>query len=398
MRKSQALAVVCLLVALSFPSRSAAAEIPAAQRSQIDAAVRREMERLKVPGLSLAIARGGEIAYSQAWGVADVENDVAATTRTRYRTASVAKTLTATAAMRLAEQGKLDLDAPIQRYCPAFPEKPWPVTARELLVHTAGIRHYQKRGESSGTEHFFTLTDAVKPFAGDALLFEPGTQFGYSTYGYVVLGCALETAAGKPYDALMAELVYGPAGMQRTGPDHQFLLIDDRARGYATLSEREHQGLPPAAQAQVAPGDLFNAPLHDTSMKRSAGGLLSTAEDLARFALAAEAGKLVKPDTLAAMWTVQQTRDGKPLDTPWGPLGIGWFVKQAGSHREMYGSGGQIGGRSSLYVYPDDGIVLAIMTNLTNAEIIPLEREILRILMPDLPADPAAASPQATAP
>ena len=395
MRKSQALPVVCLIAASFLGSAGvSAAELPPRQREQIDAAVRREMDRLGIPAISVAIARGGDVAYSQAWGLADLEQRVAATPATRYRTASVAKTLTATAAMRLVEQGRLDLDAPIQRYCRAFPEKPWPVTARQLLVHTAGIRHYARRGESSGTEHFFTVGDALRPFAADPLLFEPGSQLGYSTYGYVVLGCALEGAAAKPYDALMAELVYEPAGMERTGPDHHYMLIPDRARGYERMSEHDHGRLPPAIQQLVRPGHLFNAPLHDTSMKRPGGGLLSTAEDLARFAVAFAAGKIVAADTVAKMWTVQATRDGKPLETPWGPLGIGWFVRSAGGRRELYGSGGQVGGRSSLYVYPDDGVVLAVAANLTDADLVPLEREILRLLIPNLP-DPAAAGADA---
>ena len=383
-------AVVCLLASLIASMPLAAAPLSAAQQTAIEAVVRREMERLRVPGLSLAIAREGEIVYSRAFGQADVENQVAASPATRFRTASIAKTLTATAVMKLAEQGKLDLDAPIQRYCPAFPEKPWPVTARQLLTHTAGVRHYQRRGESSGAEHFFTIEHALGLFKNDPLLFEPGTRFGYSTYGYMVLGCALEGAAGAPYDEVMARVIYGPAGMAHTGPDHHFLLIPGRARTYSTLSEREHQALPPAVRDRVRPGELFNAPPHDTSMKRAAGGLMSTAEDLARFALALQGGKLVNEETSRAMWTVQTARDGKPLETPWGPLGIGWFVRQAGTHREIYASGGQVGGRGSLYVYPDDRLVMVVMTNLTNAEIIPMEREILRLLLPDLPVETPA--------
>ncbi|HKV12817.1 MAG TPA: serine hydrolase domain-containing protein [Thermoanaerobaculia bacterium] len=358
------------------------------QAEAIDAVVQREMERLHIPGLSLAIARGGVLVHSRVFGRADVENDVPARPETRFRTASVAKSLTATAVMRLVEKGQLDLDAPIQKYCPAFPEKPWPVTARQLLTHTAGVRHYSRPGESRGTDHFFTVADSLRLFKDDPLLFEPGTQFGYSTYGYNVLGCAIEGASGMDYDTFLAKAVLGPAGMTATGPDDQFLILPGRANGYMVLSEEDLRGLPPSVRSQAKPGQLLNAPLHDTSMKRPAGGLLSTAEDLARFALAFEAGKLVSPDTVRQMWTVQKTRDGADITTPWGPLGIGWFVKKNGPLTEIYSSGGQIGGRSSLYVYPESGTVLAVMTNLTNAEIVPMEREILQILMPEVPVEP----------
>jgi CubicO group peptidase (beta-lactamase class C family) len=196
-----------------------------------------------------------------------------------------------------------------------------------------------------------------------------------------------------PYDELMASSVYAPAGMIHTGPDHHYAIVPGRARPYLLLTEREHQALPPAARALARAGEVYNANFHDTSMKRAAGGLLSTAEDLVRFALALQAGRIVRPGTVEAMWNPQTTRAGEPLDTPWGPMGIGWFVRRTGDRREIYSSGGQVGGRSSLYLLPDDGIALALMTNLTEADLVPLERELLGILVPGYAAwaRPAAA-------
>ncbi|MFP5285416.1 MAG: serine hydrolase domain-containing protein, partial [Thermoanaerobaculia bacterium] len=362
-----------ILVLLLCRTPALAGERPALlpqQAQAIEAVVRREMERLGIPGLSFAIARGGALVHSQAFGQADVENAVPARPSTRFRTASVAKSLTATAVMLLAEKGKLDLDAPIQKYCPAFPEKPWPVTARQLLTHTAGLRHYARPGESRGMEHYFTVTDSLRLFKDDALLFEPGTRFGYTSYGYNVLGCAIEGASGMAYDDFMATAVFGPAGMTGTGPDHHFLLQPERADAYMTVSGKDLEQLPAAVRSRLKPGQLLNAYFHDTSMKRPAGGLLSTAEDLVRFALAFQTGKLVSSETVRQMWTVQRTRDGAGIETPWGPLGIGWFVKESGGLTEIYSSGGQMGGRASLYVYPESGTVLAVMTNLTNAEIV----------------------------
>ena len=180
----------------------------------------------------------------------------------------------------------------------------------------------------------------------------------------------------------MARWVYRPAAMASTGPDHHYAIVPQRARPYLVLSEREHAQLPPAARAVARPGGVYNANFHDTSMKRAAGGLVSTAEDLVRFALAFQAGRIVRAETVARMWSVQQTRAGEPLDTPWGPMGIGWFVRRAGERRELYSSGGQVGGRSSLYVLPDDALVLALMTNLTDADVVPLEHAILAALLP----------------
>ena len=115
-------------------------------------------------------------------------NAVPATADTRYRTASVAKPLTATIVMSLAEQGQLDLDAPVQRYCPEYPTKEWPLTTRHLLGHLGGVRHYKNPQEASSTQHYFDLRSALSTFAADPLLHEPGSKFLYSSFGYNLLG------------------------------------------------------------------------------------------------------------------------------------------------------------------------------------------------------------------
>jgi CubicO group peptidase (beta-lactamase class C family) len=343
----------------------------------IDRIANEEMQRLKLPGLQIAIAKNGKLVYSRGFGLADLEQRVAVTPDTRFRTASVAKSLTATGVMLLAAEGKLDLDAPIATYCPAFAH---PVTARQLLSHTSGVRHYARRGESRGTEHYFTIEDSLKLFKDDPLLFEPGTKLGYSTYGYSVLGCAIEGVSKQPYDAFMRTRVFEPFGMRNTAADHHFTITPNRARQYSVIAENDLRGLPPAVRKQVKAGDVVHAYFHDTSMKRPGGGLVSTAEDLVRFAIAFQKNEALR----GLMWTIAKTADGREVVSQWGPFGLGWFVRQRGERTEIYTSGGQIGGRASMYVYPAEGIVLAVMTNVTNAPIIAMEERILRVLMPDL--------------
>lgn len=160
--------------------------------------------------------------------------------------------------MRLVEDGKLDLDAPIQRYCPAFPQKPWTITAREVLGHISGIRHY-KEGEMDNTHHYLKLSDGFAVFAKDPLLFEPETNYQYSTYGFSVIGCALEGAAGRSYPEIMQQVVFAPAHMTHTFPDDVFEIVPHRARGYAKRN---------------AP--VINAGLIDSSYKIPGGGYVST--------------------------------------------------------------------------------------------------------------------------
>lgn len=331
--------------------------------AKIDAVVERERVRLKIPGLNIAIARNGRLLYEKGFGMADLEQQVPATPDTRFRTASIAKPITATAVMQLVERGALDLDAPIQKYCPAFPQKPWPVTARQLLGHLAGVRHYTRPGESAGTEHFFALVDSLKLFKDDPLLHEPGTKYEYSTYGYSVLGCAIEGASTMTYPDYVRGHVFEPASMSHTDIDHVFLIRRGRARGYQLLDEEGYARLPPAAKTIAKPGEIYNAVLHDTSMKIPGGGLLSTASDLVRFALAVRDGKLVKPESVAAMWSMQKTRDGK--DTGYG---LGWGLRMTdGKLTGVSHGGNQAGAASALRLAPADGDAIAVMTNLEDA-------------------------------
>src|SRR5678816_3676604 len=178
-----------LLLLLVVACSSATADAPPATdlpTSEIDAAVTAAMAEQHIPGVSIAIVRDHQLVYASGYGLADLENAVVATADTSYRFASVSKTFTAAAAMELAEAGTLDLDAEIQTYVPSFPHKPWPITARELLCHQAGIRHYGDEPENY--RHWDNVTDPLELFANDPLLFQPGTSYTYSSYGYNLLG------------------------------------------------------------------------------------------------------------------------------------------------------------------------------------------------------------------
>lgn len=365
---------------LAFLSVAAQAQIPPAAAQKIDELVQAEMVRQKIPGLTVAIGTGDRIVYSKAFGMADIENSVPVKTSTVFRTASIAKPMTATAVMQLAEQGKLDLDAPIQKYCPAFPEKPWPVTARQLLGHLGGVRHYVRPGEASGTEHFYTLADSLRIFKDDPLLHEPGTRYYYSTFGYVLLGCAVEGASGMPYERYMAERVFAPAGMTRTRTDDHFTAIPDRTRGYVVLGEQLYNSLPASAKSNYTVGGVYNSTLHDTSMKIPGGGLVSTSEDLVRFLFALRAGKLVKPDTLAQMWTPQKTKEGQATT-----YGLGWGISTVEGGTLIQHTGGQSGTSTVVAYRADKGVVIAVMSNLQGAGVSRLAAQIAALLLSAAP-------------
>jgi CubicO group peptidase (beta-lactamase class C family) len=309
----------------------------------IERAISTEMSRSGIPGLSVAVVTGLELRWSNGYGLVDLENFVPAKASTVYRLGSISKPITATAVMQLAERGKLDLDAAVQTYCPSFPVKPWPLSARQLLGHLGGIRHYKGPDEVNSTRRYNSLVEGLDIFKNDPLVHEPGTRYLYTTYGYSVLGCVVEGASGMKFTDFIRENIFQPAGMNRMRPDDVFDIIPNRAQGYS----------------RTPSGQLRNSALADTSYKIPGGGLVSTVEDLAKFAVALQSGKLVGKVALEQMWTRQKTRDGGQTS-----YGLGWAISERDGFKEVAHGGAQQRVSTYLYMLPDKGLAVALMANL----------------------------------
>src|SRR5260370_39474132 len=152
--------------------------LPPEKRLQIEAPVSSFMSANSVPGIGAAVVLEGEPTWSAGFGMADLEDFAPVTSSTLFRLGSISKPVTATAILQLWEHGKLDLDVPIQKYCPAFPEKESPITTRQLLGHLRGIRHYNGDGKGDIPEdsarHFAAMHESLTMFAGDPLVAKPG--------------------------------------------------------------------------------------------------------------------------------------------------------------------------------------------------------------------------------
>lgn len=340
---------VLALLATTWAPVAHAAELSARQIARIDSAVTAVIARHHLPGLTIAVVADGEIRWSNAYGLADVENQVPARTPTLFRIASTSKPITAVAAMQLVERGKLDLDAPVQRYVPGFPVKSKPVTTRQLLAHLGGIRAY-KPNEGEQTRNYETLTAALDVFKDDSLVAEPGTRYQYTTFGYTLLGAVIEGASGMPYRDYLREHVLAPAGMTSTRPDDIAAIVPHRARGYSPLVYGRFDG------------KWKNAILMDPSYKIPGGGLLSTCEDLARFAIAVMSGKLLGRESFERMTTMQRTLDGKETG-----YGLGWYLgpwKGRGGGPAVWHGGVQPGTTAELKLLPRQRVAVAILANL----------------------------------
>src|SRR6185503_16057415 len=297
-------------------------------------------ERVRPPALSVAIAVHGQVVYAEAFGFADLEQRVPATTSTKFRIGSISKPLTAAALGLLEQHGRLDFDAPVRRYVPSFPDKGATVTVREVGGHLGGIRGY-KPNEPESQSHYPSVDSSLSRFRDDSLVAQPGTRFVYSSYGFVLLSSVIEHTAGVPYLDFMRDSVFGVLGMTSTVPDDPSAIVPWRARWYDLQAD----------------GTYRNSEFADLSYKWAGGGFLSTPTDLVRFGAAMLHPGFLSAATLRVLETSQLTAAGKPTQ-----YGIGWFVSDSTrfiKQRTIRHSGGAIGSTANLLLYPDYDIVVA---------------------------------------
>jgi serine beta-lactamase-like protein LACTB len=359
------LAVVLSVVTATVNVSAQDAKLSSEKHAQIESAIAKVMSANSVPGVSAAVVENGDYEWSQGYGMADLENFVPATSRMLYRLASVSKPLTATAAMQLWEHGKLNLDGPVQNYCPAFPQKEWPITTRQLLGHLGGIRHY--RGDSQddpevGNTKYFDdgIPAGLRFFANDPLVAKPGTKFSYSTQGFTLAGCAIEGASGEKYVEVLHKNVFIPAGMRSTVADDRYAIIPLRTRFYHKDKS----------------GRVVNAEFLDSSYKIPGGGWLSSVEDMARFEVALLGDQLIHRATRDVMWTPQKTADGLKTD-----YALGWGTGKDLGVGDVGHGGGQQGTSTFIMLAPERRAGVVVLTNMDGVDAASLATELMRIVL-----------------
>jgi CubicO group peptidase (beta-lactamase class C family) len=231
----------------------------------------------------------------------------------------------------------------VQKYVPSFPDKGAKITPRLLAGHLAGIRHY-KDDEFLIAKHYDSVVDGLKIFENDPLIAPPGTKFSYSSYGFNLLSAVIESAAGENFVSYMQSHVFTPLGLIDTLADQNRPIVEQRSRFY----EREKDGV------------VDNAPYVDNSYKWAGGGFLSSAEDLVRFGSALLHPGFLRPESLRLLFTSQKTTSGQETG-----YGMGWFIHKSQSGQRIYEhAGGSVGGSCQLIIYPETGVVVALVTNL----------------------------------
>ncbi len=318
------------------------------------------MERNQIPGLAVTVMVNGQMVWSEGFGHADVEQDVHVDpATTRFRIGSISKSLTAFGLARLYEQHKIFLDSSIYFYLPDYPFKGYRPSIRQIAGHIAGVRHY-RGDEWLSARAFASVTEGLSIFKNDSLMFAPGSDYSYSSYGFNLLSAAMEKASGRNFLDFMNAEVFIPLKLANTCPDLNDSIIYNRSRFYEVDSDH-----------------WTNAPYVDNSYKWAGGGFISTSEDIARFGNALLANDLVSAETIRLFTTPQSLNNGTLTQ-----YGIGFATRQDHLGRYFFGhSGGSVGGSSDMVIYPEEKVVVAVLTNLSDAGVSRIAKVIAHLVM-----------------
>lgn len=316
-----------------------------------------------LPSLSIAVAVDGKTVWAEGFGFADAERRAPVTPNTRFRTGSVSKTLTAAAVALLHDRKRLDLDAPVQRYVPAYPQKQWTVTTRQLLGDVAGV--HRIRGDANDQMprgYCATVDDAMKTFAYEPLLFEPGTTYRFSTSGWILLSAVVEGAAAETFATFMSREVLTPLGMERTALE-------------GTPGTDQDRDSVPFHFPREGDSEAETAPAADYACFFGAGAFLSTPSDLVRLGSAWLKPGLLKAETITLFQAPVRLASGASTG-----FALGWKVDTiplAGAPAQVVRHRANlIGGHVSFTLFPDRGLVIAATSNVRSDRVDPFALQV----------------------
>ncbi|KLJ01956.1 serine hydrolase domain-containing protein [Luteimonas sp. FCS-9] len=340
----------------------AAAPAWALDTTRLQAQLEALREAAHAPGATAAIMANGELVYSGGIGAADAENAVPATGDSVHNIGSVSKVVAVIAVMQLVEAGRIDLDAEIQTYAPWFPRKQAPITVRQILTHTSGIRHYRPgefgEGDVLRFQQFDSIEAGSRRWMDEPLLSDPGKHWNYSTFATNLLQAAIEQASGQDMETYMRERIWAPSAMADTQFDVPARIVPRRGRGY---------------EWDAARGVLENTVQENVSYKYVGGGILASDVDMVRMGHALNAGRLLGAEAIAEMYRPQLDAAVTLLPPPPGKApsrdavpvqGLIWRQQQDAAGRTYYAHSGSVKGTYSyLANWPEADVVVALHVN-----------------------------------
>ncbi|HEX8233869.1 MAG TPA: serine hydrolase domain-containing protein [Caulobacteraceae bacterium] len=347
---------------------AAAAKTPPSQTlapaamAAIDAAAAKTLARS--PGMAIEVMRGGRVLFSKAYGMADLEHAAPARTDTVFRIASTTKPFTVAAVLQLVQEGKVSLDDRLSKYVPELPQAE-KVTLYQLLTHTSGIPDYAEDPAGAATKAVRRSPAEMVAWIGrlePRFQFEPGTAWRYSNSNYWLLGVVVERVRGAPLAQVYRERLFKPAGLTHTAFDEPADIVPHRARGYRWSKEA---------------GGFVNADAISFTMPGPAGGLRSTAHELAAWSQALMHGRVIGPQMLKQMTAPGRLADGRPdrwgMPKEWregmqADYGMGLFIDAREGVRRVHHSGDVDGFHSWMAYYPDFDASIVILMNSESAD------------------------------
>ena len=333
-------------------------------RAAIDELAQTVQRAAALPSIVVLIDQRGETIYRGSFGTANLEHDLAADTDVPYAIGSITKSFTALAILKLVDEGRIDLSAPLSDYLPDYEGPARHIPVRHLLDHTSGIPNYTGFAEWRGRFQHERLTrDAmVATFASRPLEFEPGDKFSYSNSGYYLLGLIIEAVSGTDYYAYLSEQVFEPLGLTHTSSGNGSEIVSHRAGGYEATAT-----------------GFVNHAFWSHLVPFSAGSLVATAHDLVRYRRGVFGGDAFSPDVQRLVTTTREMNDGTSNVYALGAL----IVSDFHGHAKLSHSGDIWGFTSNHAYYPDLDLTIVILANRqAEAPSMPsLEQKIARVVL-----------------
>jgi len=345
--------------------------------TKVDGLLQGLINEKRVPGLSITVFKDGKRFFEKGYGYADTgEKRRIVPKTTIFRIASVSKPIAATALAHMVADGIIDLDTSFYKYVPYFPKKKWDFTIRHLASHTAGIRKY--KGKEFALNKPFSIKDSITLFKDDALLFEPGTGYEYTSFDWVLIALAMQEASGVPFETYVYDTVLNPLEMNHTfTPEPEEVsnqILESNSSTWVSVSSANKQHLA-TSYTKIRLGFREAVPVHNF-YKLAGGGYLSTTADIAKLGQAYLDGYPLNKKVLSEFLTSCFV-NGKPTY-----YGLGWQVSQDKMGRSYYGHiGSSVGAYSNFFVYPKERMVFSILINCTDSKVQDILDEVVQELL-----------------
>ena len=331
--------------------------------AKLDQRVQAHLDDNNIPGGLVAVASRGQIIHLKTYGMANVELSVPVTDSTVFEIGSISKQFTSAAVMLLVQEDKLGLDDPIHQYLPDLPSEWLGVTVRQLLTHTSGIPDYEEIRSYDVYRFRLTPEEVIQIAHGRPMDFAPGTGWYYSNTGYFLLSLVIERIEGLPLGQVLKSRIFGPLGMTQTRMADPEAIIRHRASGYWVNKV----------------GELINRSPTETSSSLGAGGILSSALDLAKWDEALYEDDLLRAESKATMWTPAILPNGDSTG-----YAFGWRVRRYRGLRSQ-GHGGQVAGFVADFSrFPDQEAAIIVFLNRYRVSSNALTVAVLHTFMPSL--------------